>query len=126
MKLTEEKIELAAKAAYERGGFQWSQANREVQQGYRHLVLVAAPFLQMPLELPTNGEVEKADRTRSTIDALTNFVRDRNAALAPKPVDPRREKVRKQVRMIGNKFYLEEDTANELTDRILAALDEKE
>ncbi len=41
----------------------------------------AAPFLQLPWDEPTEEEIESA---------LQEFVRRRNAALQPKPVDPRK------------------------------------
>jgi hypothetical protein len=49
----------------------------------------AAPFLQLPWDEPTEEEIDNAGR-RGIESALREFVRRRNAALQPKPVDLRR------------------------------------
>ena len=49
----------------------------------------AAPFLQLPWDEPTEEEIDNAGR-RNIESALREFVRRRNAALQPKPVDLRR------------------------------------
>lgn len=133
MNLTDEQIEAAAKAMYEGSnqgtmlpyGVPWNGMNF----GERHRWLVAlraaAPFLQMPWEMPTAGEVEKALCANGTTEALLQFVRSRNASLIPKPVDPRREKV---INILCHADRSPEPAidANKLADRILAALDAKE
>ena len=48
----------------------------------------AAPFLQLPWDEPTEEEIDNAGR-RGIESALREFIRRRNAALQPKPVDPR-------------------------------------
>lgn len=49
----------------------------------------AAPFLQLPWDEPTEEEIDNAGR-RGIESALREFIRRRNAALQPKPVDLRR------------------------------------
>ncbi len=48
------------------------------------------PMAQLPWDEPTEEEIDNASR-RGIESALREFIRRRNAALQPKPVDPRRE-----------------------------------
>jgi hypothetical protein len=87
----------------------------------------AAPFLQLPWDEPSMDEANEIEqnipRNAPPVDqlmrALTVFVHRRNAALIPKPFDPRKEVI---VRVLSEqpKDAWYKDTA----DRILAALDE--
>jgi hypothetical protein len=80
----------------------------------------AAPFLQLPWDEPTEEEIDNAGR-RGIESALREFVRRRNAALQPKPVDPRREKIR-NVLALG--VDAGEPYITNATERILAVIDE--
>jgi hypothetical protein len=93
---------------------------------YDSLILADAiiPLAQLPWEPPMAGEINAIFDTMQAADASTfgvvcAFVRRRNAAIQPKPVDPRREA------LIG---FLKTDSWKdmrwtELADRILAAID---
>lgn len=127
MNLTDEQIVAAAKriwAASDNSGYKWSEIASEAKVIYMEMARVAAPFLQMPWEMPTEEEVAKALHANGTTEALLQFVQRRNASLIPKPVDPRREKLRSAV----NEWRQCEGayTTSEIVDRILAALDAKE
>lgn len=130
--LTDEQIEAAAKAMLER------DACPIGIEHYRMLARAAARFLQMPWEMPTPEEVRQYERPRLDEpaklrmgndclpsfrlrhEALCEFIKYRNASLVPKPVDSRREKLMK---MLYSDFTMD---FQELTERILAALDAKE
>ena len=92
---------------------------------YDSLILADAiiPLAQLPWEPPMAGEINAIFDTMQPADASTfavvcEFVRRRNAAFQPKPVDPRREAVRRvlwKVRGMSEKQKI---------DEILAAIDE--
>lgn len=87
MQLTDEQIEAAAKAMYEAsmsvfdlprdtGGCHhtlatWKQVPGHAKERFRHQVRAAAPFLQMPWEMPTMQELE-------TCCTLSGFISGRN------------------------------------------------
>ena len=101
MKLTDKQIEAAARAGVEAIGQNWDTltfARSKVDA--RKWVEAAAPYLQLPWEMPTDREIDAAASSSYTVisrDAtellLRRFVNERNAALQPKPVDPRREAI---------------------------------
>lgn len=136
MNLTDEQIEAAAKAAYnafhptaERGFLCWDDRPQTTREPYRTSVRAAAPFLQASWEVPTEMEFLAAVgdlhhggfRDGFLGRALERFVQRRNAALIPKPVDPRREKILRVMR--DSRLAIIREL---LADRILAALDAKE
>lgn len=130
--LTDEQIEAAAKAMLER------DACPIGIEHYRMLARAAARFLQMPWEMPTPEEVRQYERPRLDEpaklrmgndclpsfrlrhEALCEFIKYRNASLIPKPVDPRREKLKRV--LIADHARSHED----FVDAILASLDAKE
>lgn len=146
MELTKDQIEAAAKAAYKRSRelghndirLSWENCHDLTRNDWREVAIAAVPFLQMPWDGPTNEEIHDTHlriRDRfSGIDyylvtaSLSDFVRCRNAALLPKPVDPRREKVIAAVDAVKSYHRLGEEqlTSAEVADRILAALDAKD
>ena len=90
----------------------------------------AAPFLQLPWDGPTEDEIRQAcddydlggDNFRSALEFLIKkFVRRRNAAIQPKPVDPRREKIRN---VLAFGVAAGEPYITNATERILAVIDE--
>ena len=88
----------------------------------RQRIAEAAPFLQMPWEPPTKEETERIRDLRITVerDAIADFVERRNADLLPKPVDPRREKIRGLCKeWLSN---TRDQGGEQLTEDILAAL----
>lgn len=144
MELTDEQVEMAAKTAYGKVNFQefaradspdrWENLSEGMRETYRKAMRIGAPFLQVAWELPNYDETELAigltdssgalphSRTRDRI-LLEHFVITRNAALRPKPFDPRREKI---ARAIDGACFTGPSALDRLTDRILAALDAKE
>ena len=117
--LTDRQVDIAAKVFME----YLSMPGGEDKGSLR----VTAPYLQMPWDEPTNEEVANIVRklfaTTECLDMLVledtlrEFVRLRNAALLPKPVDPRRAAIVRVLREYP-------DRAPEIADKILAALDE--
>jgi hypothetical protein len=109
VKLANEQIEAAAKAMRKAD-------HCPIDIGhYRITACAAAPFLQMPWEMPTYEELEMFKDFKSAGSALFEFVRRRNAALLPKPVDPRRQRI------------IDALAGDVVTaDRILVALDTKD
>jgi hypothetical protein len=100
--LTEQQINDAVDAF----GAEWDQqkglgANRIICE--RRGLSAAAPFLQLPWDEPTVEEYDIAVRdvrignTANGVDIARSIVRRRNAALQPKPVDPRRDAIRRVV-----------------------------
>ena len=78
----------------------------------------AAPFLQLPWDEPSREERNVAANQRNVELALLVFVRRRNAAIQPKPVDPLREKIIAAL----DKLYLNKESSK-IADAILDALD---
>ena len=108
MKVTDEQIEAAAKAMQlvdveleDRSNYGWEDLDPINKDTYRDYARAAAPFLQMAWDEPTESEVSAAftrqfmplDAYTSMRSGISKFVANRNAALQPKPVDPRREAV---------------------------------
>jgi hypothetical protein len=135
MKLTDEQIEAAAKAAWlgrfltPHGVADFDTVSPDMQSGWRRAMRAAAPFLQMPWEMPTQSECELIGRAQDVAEvtvhyAVSSFINMRNASLFPKLVDPRRDKLKAAV----NEWRQCEGayTTSEIVDRILAALDAKE
>jgi len=109
---------------------QFRQAHRLLlDNGYSvsgTLMKTLAPLLQLPWDGPTREEFADIVRSNPNGDygpgimwALYEFVRRRNAALLPKPVDPRREAVRKVLES-RDKLGLNFDS---MIDEILEAVD---
>lgn len=133
-RLTDEQIEAAAKAIFlapTEGNENTSSWNFDTlpfaaKDRYRIIARAAAPFLQMPWEIPTSEEMVDGIRNGSvggTSEALIQFIKRRNAALLPKPVDPRRAKILAALmEHTPNRTLRYEDMA----DLILATLDAKE
>ena len=117
-KLTNEQIEAAAKAASDHTGYHWDAALEGSRQVWRKAVTAAAPFLQFPLEPPTDEEVARALpcslNTRSTLE---DFVTRRNEARLSKP-DPRREVVKSRLAYAG----VPREKLDAATDELLKAL----
>lgn len=156
MKLTDEQIEAAAKEAFrtnvmprDYSRYGWNDLDEMERKAYRDEVIAAAPFLQFPWEMPTEEEVEVADRHINHAfqarnadgqaiaycfgpsSTLARFVWTRNKALLPKPVDPRREKIACLIEKIKEESRIGPidqvpPTPSEIAIRILAALDAKE
>lgn len=139
IKLIDEQVEAAAKACYEAQSSErsWKLLKHAYKHHYRAGVRAAAPFLQMLWELPSYGEIQKAaiqgECQFNTPDytyafgipsALAWFVFQRNTALLPKPVDPRREKIRAAINDLRS--GPDATKTSEMVDRIIAALDAKE
>ena len=82
-----------------------------------------APYLQFSWDEPTDEEMKDLGGVPSNYHiAIREFVRRRNAALLPKPVDPRREKI---LAALGCSFVdIQPSIVEEITDRVLRALDE--
>jgi hypothetical protein len=92
---------------------------------YDSLILADAiiPLAQLPWEPPMAGEINAIFDTMQAADASTfgvvcAFVRRRNAAIQPKPVDPRWKAILKLT------MSWDPESAHEKADEILAALDE--
>lgn len=137
MELTEQQIELAAKTAYGKVNLQefapanhpenWNNLSDDKKLRYKRMMVIGAPFLQMPWEDPTSEEVEfysKSARRGNSINAvkvMCGFVRGRNAALAVISVDSRRAKIYEALAFSEGVSPVMDATV----DRIIAALDSK-
>ena len=123
-KLSDEQIEQAAIAGCYMNA-PWDDLLGQTRDRVRRNLRKAAPFLQMPWDEPTEEEFTQlltgvhpnSNYGGTIMDALKKFVHIRNAALLPKPVDPRREAVAKV--LTEHKVW----TVDDQVDRILAALD---
>ena len=105
--LSKQQIEQAAKAMHEARTVSihfWEHVFASDKERYRKAACAAAPYLQLPWDEPTYQEVVYANTkggissyllvpTDAAETLITRFVNLRNAALQPKPVDPRREKI---------------------------------
>lgn len=131
LNLTYEQVEKAVEAYYKAGptGPSWETLPSPTKYRIGEQLRAAAPFLQAPWEMPTEkdmvafvgGVVRKELPGGEHFDwtpALTQFVACRNAALLPRPVDPRRER-------IINALSVGCGNVDLTADRILAALDGK-
>ena len=140
MKLTDEQIEQAALAGLAAstwtGCQNWQAIGLIGREEWKAFVRAAAPYLQMPWEPPTKEEVLSALATydNSVVrsghqSAMTLtlgwLIAARNAALQPKPVDPRRDKITAALckRLYPYGHVLE--NIEPMADDILAALDGK-
>lgn len=118
MKLTREQAERANKVLTGVYGEQYALAD--------HVLDELAEALALPWDEPTVLEKWAATKDCLVTDtgishALDEFLRRRNAALLPKPVDPRRQKV---VDILARKWKGSESHLERYADEILAALDE--
>lgn len=100
--LTQEQVERAAKAAHDAfmedgQPIGYDKLAQTLREPYRSCVRAAAPFLQLPWDEPTLEEASKANQCMDGQSAIFDFIRRRNAALLPKPVDPRLAVVRHQL-----------------------------
>lgn len=109
----------AYKAAYDKSE-EWPEYARV--RGLR----AAAPLLQLPWVEPTEIDIQEAwdanARTGGVANVLEGFVRRRNAALLPKPADPRFEKILAGIRS-NRTWNLDLEHEVLLAKEILAALD---
>lgn len=89
----------------------------------------AAPFLQLPWDEPTEKEcillwggvdahLKRNGSERSLKYCLELFVENRNAAILPKPVDPRREKIIAALKSSRDESY------ESMSEKMLAIADE--
>ena len=121
-KLTAEQIEAAAKAAYNTlPGEKWECVSGSIRHNWRNNVIAAAPFLQYPLEPPTEEDVDRAYAYyggHSMESTLDDFINRRNAARLPKP-GPRREVVKSRLAYAG----VPREKLDAATDELLKALD---
>jgi hypothetical protein len=132
--LTPNQIDEAAKALHlamsvgERNPSPWETIGYRSQDRYRVMAHDAAPFLQLPWDEPTEeewsaifhsipGSSARSWASSSARSWACEFVRRRNAALLPKPVDPRIAAVLGVLRMPPSTGDEEE------VIRILAAID---
>jgi hypothetical protein len=117
--LTKEQIERAAEALWNitfeqresrqpgRTEDRWCNVNPQFKDEWREWARVAAPYLQLPWDEPNEAEIAELGRERMQrvspreCGFLREFVRRRNAALLPKPVDPRREPLVKMFTELG-------------------------
>lgn len=154
--LTEQQVDMAARASsacVSKLGYpaRLAYATEEENKAMAHGAMrAAAPFLQLPWDEPSKEEIRQAtgdligldadsvpdQRQRQFIGIVWYFVRRRNAALMPKPVDPRRERIRsvltslfasvdpqKIARDFGSAQELQK-MLDEAETKMLAALDE--
>lgn len=140
MKLTDEQIEAAAEAAYENrakhlhSNCVWKKLSSEIRSYWRADVAIAAPFLQLPWDMPTAAEIVMVDTHGSyrvntgegyihfasgISSGLARFVFHRNGLLIPKHVDPRQEIIANAL----NKYNTPYVDAAKMAEAILAALD---
>lgn len=143
LQLTDAQIEAAAKLIYgmqeavvfvtPNHPYAWEQKPDPVKGEYRKIARAAAPFLQAPWAMPTReeeiacfnigGEWERGMcGTITGSGMLRVFIERRNAALLPKPADPRRAKI---ADILIRKGWGNPES-HDAADRIIAALDAKE
>ena len=102
--LSEQQIEQAAKAIHEAGRvsiYFWEHVCASDKERFRKAARAAAPYLQLPWDEPLKGEITAISMLpveASTFAVVCEFVRRRNAALQPKPVDPAIEVVSRMLR----------------------------
>jgi hypothetical protein len=127
--LTQEQEDRAAEAVVADSQWIYGTPMRErnwVESGLR----AAAPFLQLPWDEPTAEEragiafaIGHSASVNECVDsALARFVRERNATLMPKPVDPRLKAIETQ--LWGAMPDVPEDKRKIIAGWILVALDE--
>lgn len=133
MPVTDEQVKNALMAFYASGDLH--EATREdIQVGMKRAMKAAAPYLQIPWELPSDKEVRSflsdatnASNGKSIEHCLRQFVYRRNTTLCPEPIDVRRLKV---LRIIGDATLsarpAEPINVSLLVDDILAVFDEDE
>ena len=135
IKLTKEQIEVAATALNRNfvGVPNGNLSGSFDPEVYRKAATATAPYLQSPWEMPTEEEVESlfklldipsiSGRREYAHRLLRSFIERRNAALLPKPVDSRREKLIPILARLAR--WHVNDTQDHIVDAILAALDGK-
>jgi hypothetical protein len=114
--LTKEVIERVAAELQSRCHF------KEIETSFR-VAEAIIPLAQLPWGPPVAGEINAIFDTMRHVDFSTfavvcEFVRRRNAVILPKPVDPRREAVRRVLWRAGTM------SEEQKLDEILAALGE--
>lgn len=143
-KLTDEQIEAAAKAMFDdfrnnhiavmgdTGIPGWLDVHGFSKDKYKQFARAAAPFLQMPWDVPSEREIANRPNECSYTSAraiLRSFVHNRNAKLIPKPVDPRRDKIARAIEIDCAEYNRNPSLPVGVyasADRILAALDAKD
>lgn len=120
--LTQEQVERAV-AAVEK--LQRSNMDIGSTVAIRDVICVAAPFLQLPWDEPTEEEIQVAYESTEALPLpggslrwLKEFVRRRNAALITKPFDPRKAKIVAALEGLALKAARER-----MADLIILALD---
>ena len=125
--LTEQQLDQAA-AAY---GMAYGGDAEGPSDARREGLRAAAPFLQIPWEPPTKEEAKSfhenyytfaSTSIPSTLHALRRFIANRNAALLPKPVDPRFEKIRSALVYHASHRFNQLITPNQFDEAALAVL----
>ena len=116
-KLTDEQVEKAAQVAFDSDNTvsRWIGAEKATKSFWRNAIRAAAPYLQLPIEPPTEQEIHDATsnfenskrvgtpNSRAMGLALGWVMAHRNAANFPKP-DPRKEKLGKLLRAYKTTF----------------------
>jgi hypothetical protein len=131
--LTQEQIERVAQAIRESAyPGSWDKIGDNEKPIYLRAAHAAIRVAQLPWEPPTEAELQRfaheyrnlngaeCDQTAARVALGAAFER-RNAALQPKPVDPRREKIIAAL----DKQYLNGESSK-IADAVLAALNEVE
>ena len=101
------------------------------ERDWNNIAAIGSHYTQVPWDEPTDAEVQTITSTDLGLRLTTytdelkrsivsNFVRRRNAALSPKPPDPRRDKI---ITVLAGDSSLNK-TYGDMADRILKALDE--
>jgi len=121
---TDEQLEKAAGVYYTTF---WATNSGDTDVKRMAALRAAAPFLQLPQADPTEEETERFNLTyyadpgnckESTRVALKEFITARNAALIPKPVDPRVAEV-----LFAIETAPLDETNEQLAARLLKLLD---
>lgn len=131
MELTNDQVELAVQAFV--AEFGPADSLEGIAEQRKIAMRAAAPFLQLPWDEPSTDELGSCFTTAYKKDGysptqmdinfiLTWFVRRRNAALAPNPVDPRINAI---ARVLQENSPLWGKSGTDLAEKVIAALDEK-
>lgn len=134
VELTDEQVDRAAKEFWLSPKWGYGTPGEGVGENAKVGLRAAAPFLQLPWDEPTEDEAHVIHSTnlglgltssfdRNVFEVLCRFVRRRNAALLPKPVDPRREAVMNVLRQSVGVVDSYSNGPECVADRILDAID---
>ena len=103
--LSKQQIDAAVMAMQEaeRVSIFWEHVCASDKERFRKAARAAAPYLQLPWDEPLMGEIttiydSMLHGEANTFAVVRAFVRHRNAALQPKPVDPAVEVVSRMLR----------------------------